>query len=114
VHAGVVSALRRSEHGAPYLRHVRHLDCVAGLVAVKIRDFLDVLRSSSATMSAMTKQPEERLADIAAELPWVRRLAIAVASDAHTVRTSRRMRCSPRQRPVHTEPATCGRGSQGR
>ena len=35
-------------------------------------------------MSAMTKRPEERLADVVAEVAWVRRLAIAVASDAHT------------------------------
>ena len=32
----------------------------------------------------MTHQPEERLEEIAAEVAWVRRLAIAVASDAHT------------------------------
>jgi len=32
----------------------------------------------------MTRPPEERFAEIAAEAAWVRRLAIAVASDAHT------------------------------
>src|SRR6187455_358745 len=32
----------------------------------------------------MTNQPEGRLEDIAAEVAWIRRLAIAVAADAHT------------------------------
>ena len=42
-----------------------------------------VTANSTATMSSMTDQPEGRLPDLAVEVAWVRRLAVAVAADAH-------------------------------